>query len=110
MPQRSHPPLHACILCSPLLGRLLVHQKGVRELLSFLKQELSGSVDGFWLSSLQYMVFAGEFLGCFLWGPLADRIGRRWAFLFANAGLTIFGLASAFAPTFVWLVVFRFLV
>lgn len=79
-------------------------------LLSFLKQELQGSVDEFALASLQYMVFVGEFLGCFLWGPLADRVGRLWAFLFANAGLTIFGLASAFAPHFAWLVVLRFLV
>jgi len=86
-------------------------------LLSFLKSEVVKEWDGltegsgaFWLASLQYMVFIGEFIGCFIWGPLADRQGRRRAFLLSNIGLCGFGLLSAASPSFTWLVLFRFIV
>lgn len=91
-------------------------------LLSFLKKEVvkewpyladdsGGMLSGaFLLTSLQYMVFIGEFIGCFIWGPLADRYGRRMAFLFSNIGLCFFGLLSAASPSFGWLVAFRFVV
>lgn len=50
------------------------------------------------------MVFFGQFLGCFVWGPMADRIGRKPSFLLSNAILLIFGVISAFSPTF-WIFV-----
>lgn len=52
--------------------------------------------------------FIGLALGQLVYGPLADRYGRRWPLL---AGVTLFTLASlacAFAPSLDWLIAARF--
>ncbi len=52
--------------------------------------------------------FAGTALGQLVYGPLADRYGRRWPLL---AGLVLFTLASlacALAQSLEWLIVARF--
>lgn len=51
--------------------------------------------------------FVGMMLGSFVTGFLGDRYGRRFTY---QANLIIFGLASvagAFAPSMLWLIVFR---
>ncbi|WP_026370990.1 MFS transporter [Kallotenue papyrolyticum] len=53
--------------------------------------------------------FAGMFLGALFWGTIADRYGRRRVFLLTVLLDALFGLASALAPAFGWLVLFRFL-
>lgn len=62
------------------------------------------------LGLLASFVFAGELVSGFIWGPLADRIGRRPVFLISNLCLFTFGIASAFAPTFETFVLARSLV
>lgn len=52
--------------------------------------------------------FIGMLLGAFVFGRLADRIGRRPVLLAAVVIDACFGVASAFAPDFAWLLVFRF--
>jgi len=52
-------------------------------------------------------VFLGELLGCCIWGPMADRLGRRTAFLVANVTLFSFGVLSAMSPSFHMFVVLR---
>jgi putative MFS transporter len=53
--------------------------------------------------------FIGMFLGAIVMGRLADRIGRRRAFLL-NLGLySAFSLLGAFSPNAVWLMVTRFI-
>lgn len=81
-------------------------------LLGFLKQQIKNQweLGTYELGLLQNLVFVGEIIGCFIWGPIADRFGRRPAFLLANLFLFVCGLASAAAPSFTWLVCFRFLV
>lgn len=54
-------------------------------------------------------VFAGMLVGSLFWGPVADRIGRRTGFLVTVSIFGVFGIASAFAPTWEWLFVLRFL-
>jgi MFS family permease len=79
-------------------------------LLSLLKTEAAKEwtdVSDFGLTMLQTMVFIGELLGCFIWGPMADRFGRRPAFFLSNLGLVVFGALSAVAWNFWSLVVFR---
>jgi MFS family permease len=79
-------------------------------LLSLLKSEASKEwtdVSDFGLTMLQTMVFIGELLGCMVWGPMADRYGRRPAFFLSNLGLVVFGALSAVAWNFWALVVFR---
>lgn len=52
--------------------------------------------------------FIGMFLGALVLGRVADRLGRRRAFLL-NLGLySAFSLLGAFSPTAVWLMVTRF--
>eukprot|EP00930_Biecheleria_cincta_P084641 TRINITY_DN74092_c0_g1_i1.p1 TRINITY_DN74092_c0_g1~~TRINITY_DN74092_c0_g1_i1.p1 ORF type:complete len:356 (-),score=45.59 TRINITY_DN74092_c0_g1_i1:362-1429(-) len=80
--------------------------------ISFLETEAEKQWDlrGFEKNALAIVVFAGEFLGSFLWGPLADRVGRKRSFIFSNIGLVLFGCLSAAAPSFWSLVVLRGLV
>ncbi|MEN3276612.1 MAG: transporter, putative metabolite:H+ symporter [Massilia sp.] len=53
--------------------------------------------------------FVGMLLGAFVFGRLADRIGRRPVLMAAVVLDACFGVASAFAPDFTWLLVLRFL-
>jgi len=52
--------------------------------------------------------FIGMLIGAFAFGRLADRIGRRPVLLAAVVLDACFGVASAFAPDFTWLLVLRF--
>lgn len=52
--------------------------------------------------------FVGMLIGAFAFGRLADRIGRRPVLLAAVVLDACFGVASAFAPDFTWLLVLRF--
>ena len=52
-------------------------------------------------------VFAGELAGSLLWGPVADKYGRRFAFMWAYGVITVSGVASAFAPEYYSLVIFQ---
>lgn len=61
-------------------------------------------------ASIASAVFAGEFFGGFIWGPVSDRYGRRNAFLYSLAMSALLGLASAFSTSFLMLVSLRFLV
>ena len=53
--------------------------------------------------------FVGMLIGAFAFGRLADRIGRRPVLMATVVIDACFGVASAFAPDFTWLLVFRFL-
>ncbi|MCA1246432.1 MFS transporter [Massilia sp. MS-15] len=53
--------------------------------------------------------FIGMLLGAFGFGRLADRIGRRPVLMAAVLVDACFGVASAFAPDFHWLLALRFL-
>ncbi|EOA02320.1 major facilitator superfamily permease [Herbaspirillum frisingense GSF30] len=55
------------------------------------------------------MFFVGMLLGAFVFGRLADRIGRRPVLMCAVVIDACFGVASAFAPDFTWLLVLRLL-
>ena len=53
--------------------------------------------------------FAGMFLGAWLWGLVADRIGRRTVFMSTVLQTALFGTLAAFSPNLTWLLVLRFL-
>lgn len=81
--------------------------------ISFLEAQIPKEwpeIQGFERNLLSTSVFAGELIGCFIWGPLADSIGRKKTFLISNIGLVTFGMLSAVAPSYWWLVVLRSLV
>ncbi|MFB0835898.1 MFS transporter [Arthrobacter halodurans] len=51
----------------------------------------------------------GMALGAFLWGTIADRVGRKTAFTWTLLIFSLFTVAGALAPDFGWFVAFRFL-
>jgi putative MFS transporter len=53
------------------------------------------------------LFFIGMLAGAFVFGRLADRIGRRPVLMAAVVIDACFGVASAFAPDFTWLLVLR---
>ena len=55
------------------------------------------------------LFFVGMLIGAFVFGRLADRIGRRPVLMMAVAIDACFGVASSFAPDFTWLLALRFL-
>ncbi len=52
-------------------------------------------------------VFIGMLIGAFVWGRLSDIWGRKVGFVSTVAISAVFGLLSAFSPSFVWLLVLR---
>ncbi len=52
-------------------------------------------------------IFIGMLTGAWLWGWLSDRIGRKTGFISTVAIDSVFGLLSAFSPSFIWLVILR---
>ncbi|WP_298235218.1 MFS transporter [uncultured Azohydromonas sp.] len=54
------------------------------------------------------LFFIGMLVGAFVFGRLADRIGRRPVLMMAVIVDAVCGVASAFAPSFQWLLVLRF--
>ncbi len=50
----------------------------------------------------------GMALGAFIWGGIADVIGRKKAFTLTLLVFSIFTVAGAFAPAYGWFILFRF--
>ncbi len=59
---------------------------------------------------LTAVVFAGMMLSSVFWGKLSDSYGRRQALLLAGFFLFFYGVLSAFAPNYQWILFLRFLV
>lgn len=55
------------------------------------------------------IIFLGMLFGSFVWGGLADMIGRRTAIVLSLLTSAFFGFFSAFLPWFWMFVAFRFL-
>jgi MFS family permease len=66
-------------------------------------------LSGLELKLLLASAFLGMFLGAALLGRLADRIGRRKAFLFNLIWYSVWSLVGAFSPNAVFLVFARFM-
>lgn len=58
---------------------------------------------------LASLLFLGMLAGAWFWGTFSDYTGRRFSFLATIGVDSIFGLLSAFSPTFGVLLVLRFL-
>lgn len=81
-------------------------------LLSFLSVEATKEweLEEFWEDTVAAAVFMGEVTGCFIFGLLADKYGRRPAFLLGTVFVSVFGLATAVAGSLQQLLALRFAV
>lgn len=73
---------------------------------SAIARDFSTDVEHVQLSLAAY--FVGLALGQLIYGPLADRYGRRWPLLIGVTLFTLASLACALAPTLDWLIAARF--
>ena len=62
--------------------------------------------DAAWIGTANLI---GMALGAFVWGTIADTIGRKKAFTATLLIFSIFTVLGAVSPDFLWFVVFRFL-
>ena len=61
-------------------------------------------------ASIASIVFAGQLVGALAWGRICDVYGRRNSFILACFIISLFGYLSGLAPSFSWLLIFRFIV
>lgn len=54
-------------------------------------------------------IFLGMLVGAWFWGRLSDVIGRKVSFIATVLIASLFGMISALAPSFEWLIVLRML-
>ncbi|MFE1310986.1 MFS transporter [Streptomyces sp. NPDC058755] len=101
------------------LHRRLTAVIGVGLFFDTFENNLSGTIGkvlqsdfAFGATSLKLVlasVFVGQFIGSLTLGRIADRFGRRRAFLVNLAIYSVFSLLGAFSPNATWLIVTRFL-
>lgn len=58
-------------------------------------------------ASITGVVFAGELAGSLFWGPMADKFGRKIAFIVACVMISVAGFLSGVSPSYGWLLFFR---
>lgn len=61
-------------------------------------------------ASIGGAVYAGCVVGCFIWGAIGDKFGRRWTYLAAASLIAVAGFASAAATSFTSLLLIRVVV
>ncbi|MQT02280.1 MFS transporter [Streptomyces jumonjinensis] len=98
--------------------RKLTGVVGIGLLFDTFENNLSGTVsqvlqadfalNGTSLKLMLASVFIGQFFGSLLLGRIADRFGRRRAFMINLAMYSVFSLLGAFSPNAAWLIVTRF--
>jgi MFS transporter, putative metabolite:H+ symporter len=65
------------------------------------------NLDGSQLGLLGTAIFLGMLAGAVVWGRVSDLMGRRVGFISTIAIDSVFGLLSAFSPSFTWLIILR---
>ena len=61
--------------------------------------------DAAWIGTANLI---GMAVGAFLWGTIADRIGRKAAFAWTLAIFSVFTIAGALTDSLLWFALFRF--
>ena len=81
-------------------------------LLSFLVPALTDEWNLNYLESslIGSMVFVGMMFGAYFWGVVSDRFGRRLGYMATAIFTGVFGVLSALAPSFYWMLLLRALV
>ena len=58
--------------------------------------------------ALDAIIFLGMMVGGYFWGSWSDVVGRRSCLITSLTFNGVFGLASAFSPSYAWFLAFRF--
>ena len=56
------------------------------------------------------MVFAGMMVSSGIWGKICDKYGRKVELILCSAFTFYYGVLSAVAPNFIWILILRGLV
>lgn len=82
------------------------------QFLTYLKMAFANdeNVSSWWVAAIGTSVFAGMLLGASSWGYVADKFGRKRGLFIVAIFISIFGLASMFAPNVQALVILRAMV
>lgn len=67
-------------------------------------------LEGWQQASITTVVFAGMMCSSSLWGSISDKYGRKTELILCSVITCYFGILSAFAPNFVWILILRGLV
>ena len=60
--------------------------------------------------SIPHILISGMMISSVVWGKLADQFGRRLTLIVTSVFLCYFGMLTAFAPSFNWVLALRFFV
>ena len=52
------------------------------------------------MATITTAVFVGQIVGNFIWGPIADKYGRRFAFLRSATTICVFSWLSGVSPNY----------
>jgi VNT family MFS transporter (synaptic vesicle glycoprotein 2) len=77
-------------------------------IMQFLRLPSSFHISSAQSGSLSAIVFVGMLLGGYVWGVLADVIGRRNTLIYSLILNGLFAFLSIFSPNFYFLLLFRF--
>lgn len=100
--------LRLCLLCC--FGYFAVGSELFSMVMTQLGVEAAFKLETGGFTWLPFCANLASFFAAIVVGTIVDKFGRSWAFQTCILMSAVFGISCAFAPSFLWLVVFRSIV